>query len=134
MSEISTLIGRAVAVLYPEIAENLLSKVAPITNDKKHIPEIWNYIKNIYPELDSTDKNTLFIAVIYRIYAPAVLVGRHVSKLPAGVRTIVSSLIEQRNPEMVNFFLEYSKVNLKNPRYYKKVHAIIDAVVLDCSH
>lgn len=119
-------IGKMVLQHYPDLAKEIMSKVIPQCEDPWYIPEIWQFITTTFTKLGKTDKNTLFVAVIYKMYAPSTFAGKGIGKLPAGIRPLASKLIDQKNPEMINYYFSFAIPNLKNPRYLKKVQTIID--------
>jgi len=125
------LIGRAVSVLYPDIVDQILPKITPLSDDLLLMPKILEAIDLKNPEFIIVDKIILFIAVAHKIYHPACLFNQRISKLRVGLRDAMADCLGFVNSEMINHHLTVVYPSLKNPRFQAKMQAIINHVLPD---
>jgi hypothetical protein len=84
----------------------------------------WSLIKPIYKamydssEAPENDKH-FFVAVIIELFAPEWITAG--TKLPPGLRDLISAAMGYINSEMVNYHSSALDVYMKNPRFYQRV-------------
>jgi len=122
---------RALKVLCPELAQELTSKITPLSSEKSLIETVYASIISKYTDLDRTDTCILFTAVVYRIYAPAVFLGEGFCKLPIGIRDEAARVSGFISPEMINYFLEMAKVYVTRPYFEARVKDLIEEAGLN---
>jgi len=129
-------IGRIIQALHPEMVREILNDYTPLTADQALIPDLYHAMNGIFPDLQDFDKKVLFIAIVYRCFAPQSFLppfkeenGKDriaVGKLPAGVRDKISQCLGFRNSEMSNHYKTFGEAHIKNPRYRAKIKQVTD--------
>lgn len=127
----ASIMAKALSVLHPEIAEELSNRIMPLSTDLSLIQDILIYVDLVHETMDLADKIILFIIVAHKIYDPASLIGKNISKLPIGIRDEIAKCAGFNSPEMVSHYKKFGIPLLKNPRYRTKVNVIIGHVLPD---
>jgi hypothetical protein len=129
-------LGRIIQALHPEMVKEILNDFTPLTDDLAIIPEMYHAMNGIFPDLEDFDRKVLFIALVYRSFAPQTFLppilredGKDrlpIGKLPAGVRDKIAQQLGFVNSEMANHYKAYAEAHVKNSRYRAKMKQVTD--------
>jgi hypothetical protein len=109
------LIGRALSQLDYNLSVAIKRQVTPMLTDTSVLPEIHAFVYGspLFSHYDEYMKKLLFVGSVYDMYCPGAFFGKAIMKMPIGIRDEVRNAMGERNAEMVNYYLEKSKVFLK---------------------
>ncbi|WPU91826.1 hypothetical protein SNE25_21140 [Mucilaginibacter sabulilitoris] len=119
-------LAKVIAKNDPEAYRNAVKVCEPMLNNpSKFLPEIHKAIKDIYPDIDRTDESILFMAVAYKAYAPATLLGQGVDRAPNGIRKVMCQIMGWNNETVCNFYQDAARAYSKGKSYQEKISAVL---------
>ncbi|RQO79160.1 hypothetical protein DBR40_05425 [Pedobacter sp. KBW01] len=119
-----TIISRVLQHRDYALYQQLQEEVTPMLKDLTHIAEIYQVVQDMFPDLDSRDKQIYFTSCVYYFYCPASFVGAKVQKLPIGIRDEAAKVLGYANPENINAIRSIGEVYMKSPVKRGKIEQV----------
>ena len=109
----------------PDVFRQMCEKSEPMLKNTSIVPRIKEKIEQEFPELDRTDHSILFTTTVYFAYAPAILEGGDLERLPNGIRPQMCSVMQWKDAPTCNYYANIGRVYFKGRTFKEKVNHIL---------
>lgn len=118
-------IAKMLAKENPEVFRAMCEKSEPMLRNVNLVPLVYGKIKEEFPELDRTDESILFTTTIYHAFAPAIMEGDALERLPNGVRPQMCNVMQWKDLPTCNYYANIGRVYFKGKTFKEKVNHVL---------